>query len=142
MKSPDEVKGEFIRQWLGKAFDDLRVCRRLAGEPDLTAIAGFHAQQAAEKALKAFLVWHQVEFSKSHDIGRILELVASADSELATTFKGATALTPFGVQYRYPSDLPEPTVEQIREALRTAEVVLAEVLARLPLKFRKELEAE
>jgi hypothetical protein len=33
-------------------------------------------------------------------------------------------------------------VEQIREALRTAEVVLAEVLARLPLEFRKELEAE
>jgi HEPN domain-containing protein len=138
MKSADEVKDEFIRQWLGKAFDDLRVCRRLAGEPDLSAIAGFHAQQAAEKALKAFLVWHQIEFSKSHDIGRVLELVASADSELATMIKGATVLTPFGVQYRYPSDLPEPTVEQIREALRTAEVVLAEVLARLPLEYREE----
>ncbi len=66
MKPPDEVNADFVRQWLGKANDDLRACR-LAGESELLAIAGFHAQQAAEKALKAILVWHQVEFSMSWD---------------------------------------------------------------------------
>jgi HEPN domain-containing protein len=142
MKPPEEVKGEFVRQWLGKADDDLRACRQLVEESDLLAIAGFHAQQAAEKALKAILVWHQIEFSKSHDMGRILELLAVADRELAAKVSGASVLTPFAVQYRYPGDLPEPTVTEIKEALRIAELVLAETLNRLPQGFREAREKE
>lgn len=136
MKPPEEVKAEFVRQWLGKAGEDLRVCRRLVREVGLSGVAGFHAQQAAEKALKAFLVWHQVEFSKSHDVGKILELVSLIDVELASRVKAAGSLTPFAVQYRYPTDLPEPTVEDIGMAVRIAEHVFEEVLARLPSEFR------
>lgn len=142
MKPPEEVKAEFVRQWLGKANDDVRACRHLAEESELLAVAGFHAQQAAEKALKAILVWHQIEFSKSHDIGRILELVASANPELAAKVTVASGLTPYAVQYRYPGDLPEPTVADIRDAVRTAELVLAEVLPRLPREFREMLDRQ
>jgi outer membrane protein OmpA-like peptidoglycan-associated protein/HEPN domain-containing protein len=64
-----------VTQWLALAREDL-----LAGESILTAplssygTASFHAQQAAEKALKALLVKHQTEFSKSHNIGQLLRL--------------------------------------------------------------------
>jgi len=73
MKPPEEVKREFVRQWLRKGADDLKVARHLlSAEPNLSYGAAFHAQQAAEKLLKAVLIWHQVEFAKTHDIGRIL----------------------------------------------------------------------
>jgi hypothetical protein len=57
------------RDWLAKAALDLR-----AGEFDLTAVpplagdVAFHAQQLAEKALKAFLVWYDVAFRKTHNL--------------------------------------------------------------------------
>jgi HEPN domain-containing protein len=33
----------------------------------------YHCQQAAEKALKGFLVFHEVSFEKIHDLGKIIE---------------------------------------------------------------------
>jgi len=41
---------------------------------------GFHAQQAAEKFIKAFLVRHQIEFPKTHDIGLLRQLVARVEA--------------------------------------------------------------
>ncbi|MFB0515387.1 MAG: HEPN domain-containing protein, partial [Candidatus Neomarinimicrobiota bacterium] len=66
MRPPEEVKREFLQQWLEKAAKDLELAAHLLGEnaPYLDAI-GFHAQQAAEKYLKALLVHYQIEFSKT-----------------------------------------------------------------------------
>ncbi len=51
MKRPDEVRGEFGRQWLEKAAADLDVARHLCEHKEVYAVAiAFHAQQAAEKA--------------------------------------------------------------------------------------------
>ena len=76
MKERDEIVREFTRQWLDKAEDDLRACKHLISGGDAFAEAiAFHAQQATEKFLKAYLVRHQIEFSKTHDIKRLLELV-------------------------------------------------------------------
>ena len=66
MKPPEEVKREFVRQWLRKGLADLAAARHLlSGGADLLYGAAFHAQQAAEKFLKAALVWHQVEFPQN-----------------------------------------------------------------------------
>ena len=60
------------RGWLLKAADDLRGAEiDLAAEPPLTGDALFHCQQAAEKALKALLAWHDVPFRKTHDLAEI-----------------------------------------------------------------------
>ena len=57
MKSPEEVKAEFVREWLSKARADLLASRHLLrAESSLAFVSAFHAQQAAEKALKALLV--------------------------------------------------------------------------------------
>jgi hypothetical protein len=57
MKPPDAIRRELVAQWLARAEEDLGVARHLLAErlPYYTAI-GFHAQQAAEKYVKAFLV--------------------------------------------------------------------------------------
>ena len=77
MKSREEVKRELYEKWMRRADEDLAVAEQLLsdGVPYFGSI-GFHAQQAAEKFLKAFLVWHQIEFPKTHDLSQLLQLVA------------------------------------------------------------------
>lgn len=57
MRTPEEVKRDFVRQWLEKAHEDLRAAEVLLKEQlDEYDSVGFHAQQAAEKFMKAFLL--------------------------------------------------------------------------------------
>ncbi len=64
MKPPDAFTLEKVRQWLAYAEEDLRVARHgfsMPGTPPYRVIA-FHAQQCAEKYLKASLVFQGVDF--------------------------------------------------------------------------------
>jgi len=132
MKRRDEVKKEFVRQWLAKAEGDLRASRHLLdGGPGFAAAAAFHAQQAAEKSLKSVLVWHQVEFTKTRDIGAILELLARVEGELVGRLADANVLTPYAARYRYPGEVPEPTISEAGHAADIAETVFREVVLRL-----------
>lgn len=101
MRSPEQVRWDFVQQWLGKAEQDLAAARVLFGSGlEHYENVGFHAQQAAEKYIKAFLVRHQVEFTKIHDLARLRALVAQVDAELATALAPADVLTPYGVEFR------------------------------------------
>jgi len=122
MRTPEQVKWDFVQQWLDKARKDLAVGEVLLREKfeDYESV-GFHAQQAAEKFIKAFLVRHQIEFPKSHDIALLRQLVARVDPRLAEKLAIADALTPYGVEFRYPGDLPSVSRDEGKKALRLAE---------------------
>lgn len=127
-----------MRQWLRKANGDLSLAQHLLGSDAAFAFgAVFHAQQAAEKALKAALVWHQIGFPKSHSIRLLNGLLQSAITPLPDQITKAVALTRYGVEVRYPADLPEPTAAEARDAVALAEGVLASVLELLPAEFRE-----
>jgi len=130
MKPPEQVRRELVQQWLAKATEDLTVARHLLSEGlGCLGAIGFHAQQAAEKYLKALLVAHQIEFPKTHDLGELLDLVASCDDTLAQSLQDIAALNPYGVDFRYPGDAPQLTPEDARHAVelatRTQDTVLA-----------------
>lgn len=83
------------------------------------------AQQAAEKALKALLVFLQIEFPKTHDLDLLRTLLPSdlkndAVSDLAE-------LTQWAVEARYPGDWPEAAVSDAQRAVATAQSVLTHV---------------
>jgi HEPN domain-containing protein len=84
MRTPEQVKWDFVQQWLDRARKDLAASDVLLKEgfEDYENV-GFHAQQAAEKFIKAFLVRHQIEFPKTHDIVLLRRLVARVDPGLA-----------------------------------------------------------
>src|SRR3972149_3583437 len=108
MKSPEEVRRELYEKWIRRAEEALAVADQLlsARVPYFGSI-GFHSQQAAEKFLKAFLVWHQIEFPKTHDLGQLLKLVESRDKRLSESLQQVLILTDYGVDTRYPADLPD-----------------------------------
>ena len=120
---------------MDKAEGDLRsACYLLAlPQQDYFAVA-FHAQQAAEKFLKAFLVRHQIPFRKTHDIQELLGLAASVTAELKAELVSAAMLTPFGVDFRYPgeqvADL-RTAQEAVEESQRVRNVVRKQLAAYL-----------
>jgi HEPN domain-containing protein len=74
----DETRAE-AAAWLSKAGGDLRAAEILsAPENDQGAAAVYHCQQAAEKAVKALLVYRETPFPKTHDIERLVEMVNEA----------------------------------------------------------------
>ena len=128
MKPPERIVRELTVRWLALAHEDLEAAEQLLSLADAPLYPiGFHAQQAAEKFLKALLVRHQVEFSKTHDIAELLALLAPKEKQLTKQLAGAESLTPFGVQHRYPGDYPSPSRKEVSRALALAQQVRASV---------------
>ena len=137
MKPREDVKRGLVVDWLEKAGEDYGVAEYLLTEqsPYLGAI-GFHAQQAAEKYLKAYLVHCQVEFPKTHDLVLLLELVEHSGTSLGVFPADVAALNPYGVDARYPGDFPDVAPSEAREAVRLAEHVRVAVTQKLQQYLR------
>jgi len=135
----DEAKADEIRAWLLKALHDLQSAEWLLARPDpLCGAAGFHCQQAGEKALKAYLTWRDEPFERTHSLVALIAMCLPFDASFETLRSAATTLTPYAVALRYPGDLPEPTEVEAQEALTLARAVWGLVLERLPPEVRVE----
>lgn len=98
MKQPLDL----ARRFLALADRDLRAFERLASAPEIDdEIVGFHAQQTAEKCLKAVLVRNGVEFRKVHDLELLLELLAANGIAQPPEAEAIRQLNPFAVVLRY-----------------------------------------
>lgn len=92
----------------------------------------FHAQQAAEKTLKAFLVFHGQTPRKTHDCTSLLVDCAKIVSTLSMLEADCRYVTRFGVAPRYPDIAPEPTKKQATAAVTAMHHIQVAVLALLP----------
>ena len=92
----------------------------------------FHAQQAAEKVLKAFLVCHGRGLSKTHDLVALLSQCAECEASLTELESDCRKLTSYGVSARYLDDLFEPDEADGREVVAAAHRVRTKILALLP----------
>ncbi|MDO3377844.1 HEPN domain-containing protein [Geoalkalibacter halelectricus] len=63
------------REWLAKAREDFLAVERLADDDGLSNVAAFHAQQCAEKSLKAVLEASGQKVPRTHDLIRLNGLV-------------------------------------------------------------------
>ena len=124
---------ELVRGWLERSQTDLHGADvALAGQPLVTEHACFHSQQAVEKALKAFLVYQEVEFPWTHQIGLLLEACAKQDDAFTRLVTTAVPLSEYAVRFRYPFLGAPPSPQQARAALDTARQVFQFVVDRLP----------
>ena len=119
--------------WLRKADHDLlNIQNNLAAREIPWDTVCFHAQQAAEKILKAFLVFHGRDLSKTHDLVALLARCADCEAGLAGLESDCRTLTSYGVAARYPDDLFEPGETDGREVVAAAYRVRTMILALLP----------
>jgi HEPN domain-containing protein len=121
------------RSWLDKASHDLlNIENNLRSEQVPWDTVCFHAQQAVEKTLKAFLVFHERPLLRSHDLVAILTSCVSADATLVDVESDCRDLTYFAVGARYPEDLFEPTEDDGRRMVAACLRVRKRILESLP----------
>jgi len=129
----DPTKVAEVKSWLAKAAEDLRAGaadRALA--PPINSDAVFHAQQAAEKSLKAFLSWHDVPLARTHDLVELGNQCAAIEPRLEPLLRRAARLTRYAWQFRYPGALAEPDNAEVDEALSLAKDVHQTILTLVP----------
>ncbi len=133
----DPARVEDTKAWLTRAGEDLRGAEvDLAAAPPLLGDAMFHCQQAIEKALKAFLTWHDQPFRKTHDLVEIGGKCVAVDSALDPLLRRSAPLTEYAWKFRYPGDASAPTQVEAEEALALAREVVKAILSRLPAEVR------
>lgn len=132
MKKHKRQLRQKVLQWLLYAEEDLRLARHgltLKSNCPCRLIA-YHAQQCAEKHLKAYLVHQSVDFPYTHNIARLLELCAEYAS-WAEGLTDAEELTPFAITTRYPGQDEEVNRVEATRAVEIAERVRKVVLTAL-----------
>lgn len=122
-----------FRDWLTYADDDERIARTLMRlRPPSLRNACYHAQQSAEKTLKAFLVHHGVTPPKPHDCTILLTDCAVHDASLALHHADCSLVTRYGIAPRSPDMAIVLTRQDAKDALAAMGRIRAAVLALLP----------
>ncbi len=97
MGSPDAARLLWV-----KAKQDEYVLERFVCDPEASdETFGFHAQQAAEKLLKAALALAGVAYPRTHRLAELLDLARDHGAAVPEEFDELRRLTPFAVEYRY-----------------------------------------
>jgi HEPN domain-containing protein len=118
--------------WLAKADNDFLCIRNnLAAERAPWDAVCYHAQQAAEKMLKAFVVFHVRQPWKTHDLLALLGECVALDAAVGELADDCEVLNPYSVEVRYPDDLLEPDEAEARAAVAAAQRIHSFILGRL-----------
>jgi HEPN domain-containing protein len=98
------------REWVNKAEGDYGVVSLLlrSRKPWRYEAICFHAQQCAEKYLKARLVEAGIAFPKTHDLEALLRLALPIEPTWIAFWPDLTVLSIWSVQPRYPGVAPTP----------------------------------
>jgi HEPN domain-containing protein len=103
--SPQREEAERL---LRLARRDEAALRVLLGAPGVAvAVALFHAQQAAEKALKSAMCLHGLAYRRTHDLEELAGQLADAGHPPSVGEAELRLLTPYAVEYRYDDEVPE-----------------------------------
>jgi len=121
-------------EWLRYAQNDLVVAKHCVEDmnPKQTEIASYHCQQCAEKALKAFLIYKDIEPPKIHDLKVLCKMCQDIDASFAGIVSQCAHLTPYGVTVRYPDEL-SPNEDMVKIAIKEAQQVYDMAVSCCPL---------
>ena len=111
------------QEWMRLANDDLAVAG-LGTRLVSLEILCFHAQQAAEKALKATLIDRRIDFPHTHDVQELLTALQEAGVHSASDSHEWNRLTRYAVLTRYPGLGDALTVQEYRAALQVAQEIV------------------
>lgn len=121
-----------VRQWTDFAEEDLRLAEHglCMGEESPHRLVAYHAQQCAEKYLKAYLVPAGNDFPFTHNVSLLLELCEEQPT-WAQRLQAAEGLSRYAITTRYPGEDRRVTPQEARAAVATATDVRETVRAEL-----------
>ena len=112
--------------WLARAGQDIEAAETLlAREPPLLVPVAYHAQQAAEMALKGYLAANNQPAQRTHNLNVVLPPCVSIQPEFHQFASTARILTPLATEFRYPPGPLAPTRPDAEQALQLARDLVA-----------------
>jgi HEPN domain-containing protein len=112
-------------EWLERAKADLALARIRLPPGGRYEDLCFHAQQAAEKAIKGVFQAHGSRFTYTHNIGLLLRELKRAGLSVPKDVEQTKPLTDYAHQTRYPGSIERVTEKERDLAVQAAEAVVA-----------------
>jgi HEPN domain-containing protein len=133
----NETKDEIIRktkEWFSYADGDLYLAQigLDSNNKDIYRLIGYHAQQCVEKYLKAYLVFHLIDFPYTHSITLLLDL-CSEKADWTESIRDAEELTPYATTARYPSEDGNISKDEVIKTIEIATKIRQTVRAALKI---------
>jgi len=111
---------QLAKEWIIKSQNDLKTAEILLKENGPTDTLCFHCHQVAEKALKGFLVFHQREVPKIHDLVMLLNLCKTIDKKIDRFKRGLASLNKYYIESRYPPEIIVYSKKDCEKAFKDA----------------------
>lgn len=120
-----------VKEWLDFASKDISSAKYLLDmRPVPLEIICYHCEQTAEKVLKGYLIHHDVEPPKTHDLRLLCKMCAEFDKSFNEISQSCVNLTAYGVQTRYPFEI-EILDSDMQKAIVDADYVMDFTLQKL-----------
>ena len=122
-KSPELER--LALQWLERASHDLLTAEHTLklGDGCPFDTVCFHAQQCAEKSMKALLVYYGIQFPRSHDLTELQPLFPKGKWPESVTIHELAELGPYAVEARYPGEWEMPDLIEASHAVELAKKI-------------------
>ena len=122
-----------LKQWFEISADDLDVARGCLDKyyPKKISIACYHAQQAAEKSLKGFMAFCDIEPLHTHNLTELCKLCMDKDTSFSEILELCDSLNPYCVVTRYPKE-KEITEDMAKIAIDQANEIYGFCIAKIP----------
>ncbi|ATW24510.1 HEPN domain-containing protein [Candidatus Formimonas warabiya] len=122
-----------VKEWLKFAWNDINCAKHLLSMcPVPVEIVCYHCEQAAEKALKGYLIYQNTEPPKTHILKLLCKICTDIDESFEEISEQCGNLTLYGVQPRYPFEI-EITESDMKKAILDADRVMEFIHQRLAL---------
>lgn len=107
-----------VKEWIYKADHDIGIAKlALEHGGEFRDAICFHCQQAVEKYLKAYLIYQDINFRRTHNLTYLLDLINDEIEEISDDiYSKAEILESYAVEIRYPDSWYEPTPAETKEA--------------------------
>jgi len=128
------VSKKLIDEWIHKAEEDFGFASSSLKDSPYYAQICFHFQQAAEKYLKAFIVAHELDFKKSHDLLELLNICRLKEPSLSAIEESCAYLSRFYIDTRYPVQWPVDYSKDIAVKAQGVAKEIASAIEKLLLK--------
>lgn len=116
---------ELAESWLKRAFSNLEKAKvgKISDALFYEDLC-FDCQQAAEKALKALLIYCGVTFPKTHSVNMLIALIKGQNIQVPMEVEASVILNDYAVQTRYPGEYEPVTEDEYFEAVELAKKVV------------------
>ena len=122
--------------WLYHAYQDILAVKLLIDDKRLYEQVVFHCQQAAEKSLKAFLLYKTRRLFDGHNLTWLCKQAAMLDSEFTLWLEKSTTLNRFYIETRYPADIPSNVTREFAEStLKSTDQLVDSVCDRIKFDY-------